>query len=163
MRNVNKLNSAPPQGLLEENAEQLETVLSDFRVQGEITDIRHGPVVTRYDLEPAPGIKSQRVIALADDIARSMSALAVRVAVVPGQNVIGIELPNVDLTRDFSVADIKLLEQVSDAAGGILVFTNQKPSMTIHDHVRRWRTRASPCRCCRSSAVSLHSASGRIA
>ena len=89
-----KSNFAPPKGLLEENAEQLETVLSDFRVQGDITDIRYGPVVTRYDLEPAPGIKSQRVIALADDIARSMAALAVRVAVVPGQNVIGIELPN---------------------------------------------------------------------
>ncbi len=89
-----KSNLAPPQGLLEENAEQLETVLSDFRVQGDISDIRYGPVVTRYDLQPAPGIKSQRVIALADDIARSMSALAVRVAVVPGQNVIGIELPN---------------------------------------------------------------------
>ena len=89
-----KSNLAPPQGLLEENAEQLETVLSDFRVQGDISDIHYGPVVTRYDLQPAPGIKSQRVIALADDIARSMSALAVRVAVVPGQNVIGIELPN---------------------------------------------------------------------
>ena len=104
-----KSNSAPPQGLLEENAEQLETVLSDFRVQGEITDIRHGPVVTRYDLEPAPGIKSQRVIALADDIARSMSALAVRVAVVPGQNVIGIELPNdirqIVLLRDLLDSD----------------------------------------------------------
>ena len=89
-----KSNLAPPRGLLEENAEQLETVLSDFRVQGDISDIRYGPVVTRYDLQPAPGIKSQRVIALADDIARSMAALAVRVAVVPGQNVIGIELPN---------------------------------------------------------------------
>ena len=104
-----KLNSSQPQGLLEENAEQLETVLSDFRVQGEITDIRHGPVVTRYDLEPAPGIKSQRVIALADDIARSMSALAVRVAVVPGQNVIGIELPNdirqIVLLRDLLDSD----------------------------------------------------------
>ncbi len=104
-----KSNSTPPQGLLEENAEQLETVLSDFRVQGEITDIRHGPVVTRYDLEPAPGIKSQRVIALADDIARSMSALAVRVAVVPGQNVIGIELPNdirqIVLLRDLLDSD----------------------------------------------------------
>ena len=94
MKPPSKSNFAPPKGLLEENAEQLETVLSDFRVQGDITDIRYGPVVTRYDLEPAPGIKSQRVIALADDIARSMAALAVRVAVVPGQNVIGIELPN---------------------------------------------------------------------
>ena len=71
-------------------------MLSDFRIQGEIEDVRDGPVVTRYGLNPAPGTKSQRVIALADDIARSMSALAVRVAVVPGQNVIGIELPNQD-------------------------------------------------------------------
>ena len=71
-------------------------MLSDFRIQGEIEDVRDGPVVTRYGLNPAPGTKSQRVIALADDIARSMAALAVRVAVVPGQNVIGIELPNQD-------------------------------------------------------------------
>ncbi len=67
-----------------------------FAFKEQITDARFGPVVTRYDLEPAPGTKSQRVIALADDIARSMSAMAVRVAVVPGQNVIGIELPNAD-------------------------------------------------------------------
>lgn len=82
--------------VLEQNAQQLKQVLSDFRIQGEIEDVRDGPVVTRYGLNPAPGTKSQRVIALADDIARSMSALAVRVAVVPGQNVIGIELPNQD-------------------------------------------------------------------
>ena len=84
------------QDVLEQNAEQLKQVLNDFRIQGEIEDVRDGPVVTRYGLNPAPGTKSQRVIALADDIARSMSALAVRVAVVPGQNVIGIELPNQD-------------------------------------------------------------------
>ena len=65
-------------------------------MNGSISDVRFGPVVTRYDLNPAPGTKSQRVISLADDIARSMSAISVRVAVVPGQNVIGIELPNVD-------------------------------------------------------------------
>ena len=75
---------------------ELETVLGDFSVKGEITESRYGPVVTRHDLEPAPGTKSQRVISLADDIARSMSAVSVRVAVVPGQNVIGIELPNTD-------------------------------------------------------------------
>ena len=74
----------------------LETVLADFSVKGNIADVRYGPVVTRYDLNPAPGTKSQRVISLADDIARSMSAISVRVAVVPGQNVIGIELPNDD-------------------------------------------------------------------
>ena len=74
----------------------LENVLADFSVKGNIADVRYGPVVTRYDLNPAPGTKSQRVISLADDIARSMSAISVRVAVVPGQNVIGIELPNDD-------------------------------------------------------------------
>ena len=71
-------------------------MLKDFSVKGTITDSRYGPVVTRYDLEPAPGTRSQRVISLADDIARSMSAVSVRVAGVPGQNVIGIELPNPD-------------------------------------------------------------------
>ena len=81
---------------LEATAVELETVLGDFSVKGEITESRYGPVVTRHDLEPAPGTKSQRVISLADDIARSMSAVSVRVAVVPGQNVIGIELPNTD-------------------------------------------------------------------
>jgi S-DNA-T family DNA segregation ATPase FtsK/SpoIIIE len=79
---------------LEKNARLLETVLSDFGVKGEIVKVRPGPVVTRYDLEPAPGTKTSRVVGLADDIARSMSALSVRVAVVPGSSVIGIELPN---------------------------------------------------------------------
>ncbi len=79
---------------LRRNAEMLSGVLSDFGVKGEIVNIRPGPVVTLYELEPAPGTKSSRVIGLADDIARSMSAIAVRVAVVPGRNVIGIELPN---------------------------------------------------------------------
>ena len=88
--------SGPSKQALQERAEALENVLSDFSVNGSITDVRYGPVVTRYDLNPAPGTKSQRVISLADDIARSMSAISVRVAVVPGQNVIGIELPNED-------------------------------------------------------------------
>jgi S-DNA-T family DNA segregation ATPase FtsK/SpoIIIE len=79
---------------LQRNAELLAGVLSDFGVKGDIVNIRPGPVVTLYELEPAPGTKSSRVIGLADDLARSMSALAVRVAVVPGRNVIGIELPN---------------------------------------------------------------------
>jgi S-DNA-T family DNA segregation ATPase FtsK/SpoIIIE len=79
---------------LQENATALEGVLSDFGVRGEIINARPGPVVTLYELEPAPGIKSSRVISLADDIARSMSALSARVAVVSGRNVIGIELPN---------------------------------------------------------------------
>jgi len=79
---------------LEENSRTLETVLDDFGVKGEIVNARPGPVVTLYELEPAPGIKSSRVIGLADDIARSMSAISARVAVVPGRNAIGIELPN---------------------------------------------------------------------
>jgi len=79
---------------LEANSRALEGVLQDFGVRGEIVNAHPGPVVTLYDLEPAPGIKSSRVIGLSDDIARSMSAVSARVAVVPGRNVIGIELPN---------------------------------------------------------------------
>ena len=79
---------------LEQNARLLEKVLDDFGIRGEIIGVRPGPVVTLYELEPAAGIKSSRVIGLADDIARSMSAVAARVAVIPGRNVIGIELPN---------------------------------------------------------------------
>jgi S-DNA-T family DNA segregation ATPase FtsK/SpoIIIE len=79
---------------LEANARLLEGVLDDFGIRGEIINVRPGPVVTLYELEPAPGIKSSRIIGLADDIARSMSAISARVAVVPGRNAIGIELPN---------------------------------------------------------------------
>ncbi|WP_287069447.1 DNA translocase FtsK 4TM domain-containing protein, partial [Methylobacterium sp.] len=79
---------------LEQNATMLEATLGDFGVRGDILAVRPGPVVTLYELEPAPGTKSSRVIALADDIARSMSAVSARVAVVPGRNAIGIELPN---------------------------------------------------------------------
>ncbi|MCH2249894.1 MAG: DNA translocase FtsK 4TM domain-containing protein [Cognatishimia sp.] len=79
---------------LEENARMLETVLDDYGVKGEIVSVRPGPVVTMYELEPAPGLKASRVIGLADDIARSMAALSARVSTVPGRSVIGIELPN---------------------------------------------------------------------
>ena len=79
---------------LQQNARLLESVLADFGIQGQIVKVRPGPVVALYELEPAPGIKASRVIGLADDIARSMSAISARVAVVPGRNVIGIELPN---------------------------------------------------------------------
>jgi DNA segregation ATPase FtsK/SpoIIIE, S-DNA-T family len=79
---------------LERNARLLESVLDDFHVKGNIVEVRPGPVVTMYELEPAPGIKASRVIALADDIARNMSALSARVATIPGRTVIGIELPN---------------------------------------------------------------------
>jgi DNA segregation ATPase FtsK/SpoIIIE, S-DNA-T family len=89
----NKKGSADDAGLAQ-NARLLETVLDDFGVQGKIVKVRPGPVVTLYELEAAPGTKSSRVIGLADDIARYMSAISVRVAVVPGRNVIGIEIPN---------------------------------------------------------------------
>ncbi len=79
---------------LEANARTLEGVLDDFGIKGEIINVHPGPVVTLYELEPAPGIKSARIIGLADDIARSMAAIAARVAVIPGRNAIGIELPN---------------------------------------------------------------------
>ncbi|MCM2475061.1 DNA translocase FtsK [Rhizobium sp. CG5] len=84
------------QEALEQSAGLLESILEDFGVKGEIIDVRPGPVVTLYEFEPAPGVKSSRIINLSDDIARSMSALSARVAVVPGRNVIGIELPNAE-------------------------------------------------------------------
>ncbi|MDH7640242.1 FtsK/SpoIIIE family DNA translocase [Sphingomonas oryzagri] len=80
---------------LERNARLLETVLDDFKVHGKITQVRPGPVVTMYELEPESGIKASRVVALADDVARNMSALSARIATIPGRTVIGIELPNV--------------------------------------------------------------------
>jgi len=82
------------EGALRQNARMLEGVLAEFGVKGQIDHIRPGPVVTLYELVPAPGVKSARVVALADDIARSMSVASARVAVVPGRNAIGIELPN---------------------------------------------------------------------
>ena len=81
---------------LENTARMLENVLDDFGIRGEIGRVQAGPVVTRYELEPAPGLRSSRVIGLSDDIARSMSAISTRVAVVAGRNAIGIELPNED-------------------------------------------------------------------
>ncbi len=86
--------AGPDEEALQNNARLLESVLSDYGVQGAIRDIRPGPVVTLYELEPAPGIRSARVIGLADDVARSLSVTAVRIATVPGRNVIGIEVPN---------------------------------------------------------------------
>ncbi|MBA2920887.1 DNA translocase FtsK [Sphingomonas sp. MAH-20] len=95
------LKPAPPstggpldKAALERNARLLESVLDDFHVKGSIVEVRPGPVVTMYELEPAAGIKASRVIQLADDIARNMSALSARVATIPGRSVIGIELPN---------------------------------------------------------------------
>ncbi len=86
--------SGPTEEALQANARLLENVLSDYGVQCQIVEIRPGPVVTLYELEPAPGIRSARVIGLADDVARSLSVTAVRIATVPGRNVIGIEVPN---------------------------------------------------------------------
>ncbi|MBT9370626.1 DNA translocase FtsK [Rhizobium sp. CSW-27] len=113
---------------LEQNARILEGVLEDFGVKGEIIHVRPGPVVTLYELEPAPGIKSSRVIGLADDIARSMSAIAARVAVVPGRNAIGIELPNQSRetvflreligSGDFDASKAKLAMALGKTIGG---------------------------------------------
>ena len=101
---------------LEQNARLLEAVLEDFGVSGAVTKVRPGPVITLYELEPAPGTKTSRVIGLSDDIARSMSAVSVRAAVVPGRNAIGIELPN---ARRESVHLRELLSaaEYEDAAG----------------------------------------------
>ncbi len=103
---------------LSANARLLESVLAEFGVKGQIVKVRPGPVVTLYELEPAPGIKSSRVIGLADDIARSMSALSVRVAVIPGRNVIGIEMPN--STRETVYLRELLGTEAYDRSGGRL-------------------------------------------
>jgi len=103
---------------LAQNARLLESVLDDFGVKGQIVKVRPGPVVTLYELEPAPGTKTSRVIGLADDIARSMSAVSVRVAVVPGRNVIGIELPN--LSRETVYLRELLAGHAGDPQGQLL-------------------------------------------
>ncbi|WES29861.1 DNA translocase FtsK [Varunaivibrio sulfuroxidans] len=103
---------------LAQNAAMLASVLEDFGVKGEIVKVRPGPVVTLYELEPAPGTKTSRVIGLSDDIARSMSAISVRVAVIPGRNVIGIELPN--QTREMVYLREILSSDPFERAGGKL-------------------------------------------
>ncbi len=119
---------------LEENARMLESVLDDYGVKGEIVSVRPGPVVTMYELEPAPGLKASRVIGLADDIARSMSALSARVSTVPGRSVIGIELPNPNRetvvlreilsTRDFGDSTMRLPLALGKDIGGAPVVAN---------------------------------------
>ena len=119
---------------LEENARMLEAVLDDYGVKGEIVSVRPGPVVTMYELEPAPGLKASRVIGLADDIARSMSALSARVSTVPGRSVIGIELPNekremvsfreILSTRDYGDGTQKLPLALGKDIGGDPVVAN---------------------------------------
>jgi len=129
--------------ILQENAVALEGVLADFGVRGEIINARPGPVVTLYELEPAPGIKSSRVISLADDIARSMSALSARVAVVSGRNAIGIELPNPTrervylrellASRDYGETAARLPLCLGKAIGGeaVLVDLQRMPHLLI--------------------------------
>ena len=119
---------------LEENARMLESVLDDYGVKGEIVAVRPGPVVTMYELEPAPGLKASRVIGLADDIARSMSALSARVSTVPGRSVIGIELPNAQRekvvlreilsARDFGDSQMRLPLALGKDIGGEPVVAN---------------------------------------
>jgi len=118
----------PSTEALESNARTLESVLDDFGVKGAIVKVRPGPVVTLYELEPAPGTKTSRVVALADDIARSMSAVAARISVVPGRSVIGIELPNSNretvyfremlATEEFEKNDGKLILALGKDIGG---------------------------------------------
>jgi len=119
---------------LEQNARMLENVLDDYGVKGEIVSVRPGPVVTMYELEPAPGLKASRVIGLADDIARSMSALSARVSTVPGRSVIGIELPNVNRekvvlreilsARDFGDSNMRLPLALGKDIGGDPIVAN---------------------------------------
>ena len=119
---------------LAQNARTLESVLDDYGVKGEITSVRPGPVVTMYELEPAPGLKASRVIGLADDIARSMSSLSARVSTVPGRNVIGIELPNairekvvlreILATGEFGDSNLRLPLALGKDIGGVPVVAN---------------------------------------
>ena len=130
-------------GALEQNARLLEGVLEEFGIRGEIIDVRPGPVVTLYELEPAPGTKSSRVIGLADDIARSMSAVSARVAVVQGRNVIGIELPNqrretvflreLIAAEDFSESKHKLAIALGKTIGGesVIVDLARMPHLLV--------------------------------
>ena len=127
-----------------EDARLLEGVLEDFGVKGEIIHVRPGPVVTLYELEPAPGIKSSRVIGLADDIARSMSALSARVAVVQGRNAIGIELPNqrretVYLrellgSQDFEKTKHRLAIALGKTIGGEPIIVDRRGSSSRRGH-----------------------------
>ncbi|WP_394030900.1 DNA translocase FtsK [Xanthobacter autotrophicus] len=128
---------------LADTAKELKGTLEDFGVRGEIGQVRPGPVVTLYELEPAPGIKSSRVIGLADDIARSMSAVSARVAVVPGRNAIGIELPNQKrekvllrellATKDFGDSGHKLAIALGKTIGGdpVIVDLARMPHLLV--------------------------------
>ena len=128
---------------LEQNARLLESVLDDFGVRGEVLKVRPGPVVTLYEFEPAPGTKTSRVIGLSDDIARSMSSVSVRMAVIPGRNVIGLELPNARVetvrlrelfaSRDFERATGQLMLALGKDIGGtpVIVDLARMPHLLI--------------------------------
>jgi S-DNA-T family DNA segregation ATPase FtsK/SpoIIIE len=135
--------SAPSEQIIKENAVALESVLEDFGVRGEIINAHPGPVVTLYELEPAPGIKSSRVIGLSDDIARSMSAISARVAIITGRNAIGIELPNPSRERvylrellaseDYNSSTAKLPVCLGKTIGGhpVIVDLTRMPHLLI--------------------------------
>jgi S-DNA-T family DNA segregation ATPase FtsK/SpoIIIE len=135
--------TAIPTEVLQQNAGFLEGVLEDFNVRGEIVQACPGPVVTLYELEPAPGTKSSRVISLADDIARSMSAISARVAVIPGKNAIGIELPNAKretvflrellASQDFESSKHKLALGLGKTIGGepVIVDLAKMPHLLV--------------------------------
>lgn len=130
----NQRSPALSQDALQQNADYLSSILEDFSVRGTIVHVNPGPVVTLYEFEPAPGVKSARVIGLADDIARSMSAISARVAVIPGRNAIGIELPNptretvylreIMETRDFQTSKAKLALALGKTIGGDTVIAD---------------------------------------
>ena len=119
---------------LEQNADTLKEVLSDFKIDGEIINVAPGPIVTMYELQPAPGIKASKIIALSDDIARNMSAMSARVAIIPGKNVVGIEIPNkykesVYLSElfshsNFAASNKNLLLALGKDINGNAIFTN---------------------------------------
>jgi S-DNA-T family DNA segregation ATPase FtsK/SpoIIIE len=138
-----EVEAAIPTEILQQNAGLLEGVLDDFNVRGEIVQACPGPVVTLYELEPAPGTKSSRVISLADDIARSMSAISARVAVIPGKNAIGIELPNAKretvflrellASQDFESSKHKLALGLGKTIGGepVIVDLARMPHLLV--------------------------------
>ena len=119
---------------LEQNANTLKEVLSDFKIDGEIINVAPGPIVTMYELQPAPGIKASKIITLSDDIARNMSAMSARVAIIPGKNVVGIEIPNkykesVYLSElfshtNFASSNKNLLLALGKDINGNAIFTN---------------------------------------
>ena len=119
---------------LEQNANTLKEVLSDFKIDGEIINVAPGPIVTMYELQPAPGIKASKIIALSDDIARNMSAMSARVAIIPGKNVVGIEIPNkykesvylseLFANTSFASSNKNLLLALGKDINGNAIFTN---------------------------------------